>query len=106
VSLRDDHGLKAGLCFDERTVGTCGVALASKLKKTMRIIGCENYLSLLHQTAGVYSPILETVSRDVIGVIAVAGADLVRYPQAESIVIAASTAIETCWLWMRPSGSF
>jgi transcriptional regulator with PAS, ATPase and Fis domain len=94
VRIRAKHGVRAGLCFDENHLGTCGFALAKRLKRAVRVTGCEHYLSLLHQMAGVYSPILDPLSKELIGVIAVGGADLVQYPHAESIVIAASTAIE------------
>ncbi|MCI0483499.1 MAG: PAS domain-containing protein, partial [candidate division NC10 bacterium] len=94
LRMRERHGLRRGLCFGEEHVGTCGFSLAKRLRKSVRVTGCENFLSLLHQTVGVYAPILDPLSRELIGVIAVAGADLAQYPHAESIVIAASTAVE------------
>jgi sigma-54 dependent transcriptional regulator, acetoin dehydrogenase operon transcriptional activator AcoR len=94
LRLREKHGFRKGLCFDERCIGTCAFALAKKRKTVTRVIGCENYLSSLHRTAGVYSPLIDPGSKQILGVIAVTGANLVQYPRAESIVIAASTAIE------------
>ena len=93
--LREKAGLRSGLCFDERHMGTTGFGLAKRLKKPLRVIGCEHYISLMHHVSGVYAPIFEPHSREVVGVIAVSGATLVEYPQAESIVVTASTAIES-----------
>ncbi|MBW2000431.1 MAG: sigma 54-interacting transcriptional regulator [Deltaproteobacteria bacterium] len=94
IRLRENLGLKIGLCFDERSAGTCGFSLAKISKQMIRIAGCEHYLKLLHNLVGIYAPILEPRSRKVIGVIAVGGASLLQYPQTESIVVAARTAIE------------
>lgn len=92
--LREQHGLVAGLCFDETSVGTTGFSLACRLRRPVRMVGCEHYLEMLHHVSGVYAPIINPRSNDVVGVIAVGGTVLVEYPQAESIVVAASTAIE------------
>ena len=94
LQLREKHGLTVGLCFDESSVGTAGFNLACRLRRSVRMIGCEHYLAPLHHVSGVYAPIIERRSQVVVGVIAVGGTVLVEYPQAESIVIAASTAIE------------
>jgi sigma-54 dependent transcriptional regulator, acetoin dehydrogenase operon transcriptional activator AcoR len=94
LELREQHGLVVGLCFDEISVGTAGFNLACRLRRPVRMIGCEHYMEPLHHVSGVYAPILEPRSQSVVGVIAVGGTVLVEYPQAESIVVAASTAIE------------
>ena len=94
LKLREQHGLVAGLCFDETSVGTTGFSLACLLRRPVRMIGCEHYLELLHHVSGVYAPIINPRTNDAVGVIAVGGTVLVEYPQAESIVVAASTAIE------------
>lgn len=94
IRLREKHGIIMGICYDEKYVGTCGFSLAKRLKRPLRITGCEHYLQVLHHVAGVYAPILEPQTERVLGVIAVGGASLIQYPQAESIVVAASTAID------------
>lgn len=94
LKLREQHGLVVGLCFAETSVGTTGFSLACRLRRPVRMIGCEHYLELLHHVSGVYAPIINPRTEDVVGVIAVGGTVLVEYPQAESIVVAASTAIE------------
>ncbi len=94
LRMREKQGIRMGLRFDEETVGTCGVSLVKRLKKTLRVVGCEHYLSLLHQLSSVYAPIFRPKTDDLLGVIAVGGASFIHYPYAESIVVAASTAIE------------
>lgn len=94
LRMREKHGIRMGLRFDEETVGTCGFGLAKRLKKTLRVVGCEHYLSLLHRLSSVYAPIFYPGTDDLLGVIAVGGASFIHYPHAESIVVAASTAIE------------
>ncbi|MFC1799053.1 sigma-54-dependent Fis family transcriptional regulator [Thermodesulfobacteriota bacterium] len=94
LRLREKQGIRMGLRFDEETVGTCGVSLAKRLKKPLRVVGCEHYLSLLHRLSSVYAPIFHPGADDLLGVIAVGGASFIHYPHAESIVVAASTAIE------------
>jgi sigma-54 dependent transcriptional regulator, acetoin dehydrogenase operon transcriptional activator AcoR len=94
LHLREQHGLVVGICYNEPSVGTAGFNLASRLRRSVRMIGCEHYLKTLHHISGVYAPIIEQRTQMVVGVIAVGGAVMVAYPQAESIVVAASTAIE------------
>lgn len=94
LRLREQHGLVTGLCFDETSVGTTGFSLSCRLRRPVRMVGCEHYLELLHHISGVYAPIINRISNDIVGAIAVGGTVLVEYPQAESIVVAASTAIE------------
>ena len=94
IKLREDHGLVTGLCYDETSVGTSGFGLARRLRRPVKVIGCEHYLEPLHHISGVYAPIINRRTNTLIGVIAVGGAVLVEHHQAESIVVAASTAIE------------
>ena len=94
LRFREKQGLRMGLCFDEHSLGTTGFSLAKQMKRSVRMTGCEHYNSILHHINGVYAPIFNPRTENITGVIAVGGKVLVEYPQAESIVVAASTAIE------------
>ena len=93
LRLREENGLTLGICFDEKSVGTSGFSLACRHRRPVRMIGCEHYMKTLHHISGVYAPIFHPRSGEIVGVIAVGGTVLVEYPQADSIVVAASTAI-------------
>ena len=94
LRMREKLGIRMGLRFEEEYVGTCGFSLAKRLKRTVKIVGCEHYLSLFHQLCSVYSPVFDPGTGNLAGVVAVGGANFIRYPHVESIVIAAGTAIE------------
>ncbi len=94
LRVREKHGLQLGVCYDEHSLGTTGFSLAKRLKQPVRMSGCEHYNSILHHISGVYAPIPHPKSKKILGVIAVGGKVLIEYPHAESIVVAASTAIE------------
>ena len=94
LRIREKHGLQLGLCYDEHCLGTTGFSLAKRLKRPVRMSGCEHYNAILHHISGVYAPILHPQKKELLGVIAVGGTVLVEYPHAESIVVAAGTAIE------------
>jgi len=94
LRVREKHGLQLGVCYDEHSLGTTGFSLAKRLKRTVRMSGCEHYNSILHHISGVYAPISHPKSKKILGVIAVGGKVFVEYPHAESIVVAAGTAVE------------
>jgi len=85
--------VKAGLCFDERHVGTCGFSLAARMQRPIQITGCEHYSVLLHYVTGAYAPIFISKTKKFIGVTAVGGMQTVPNQHTLAIAIAASTAI-------------
>jgi PAS domain S-box-containing protein len=85
--------VKAGLCFDERHVGTCGFSLAARIQRPIQITGCEHYSALLHYVTGAYAPIFISSTKKFIGVAAVGGMQTVPNQHTLAIAIAASTAI-------------
>jgi transcriptional regulator of acetoin/glycerol metabolism len=93
LELSSKFRVRAGLCFCEKDVGTCGFSLVKRLQRPVQITGCEHYSALLHYVTGAYAPIFSSRTKKFIGVTAVGGMQTIPNHHTLGIVIAASTAI-------------
>ena len=86
--------IRAGLCFEEEKVGTCGFSLVKWLRRPIQVTGCEHYSALLHYVIGSYAPIDDPIRGGLMGVIGITGVRTMPNPHTLGIAIAASKAIE------------